>query len=82
MKAWANETLLSNYGAKISPSQLDLLWSFIVSIFLIGGAIGSFIGSYVADRIGRYSFKVLFIFIFKFYDLLGKLLTSRASFYS
>jgi MFS family permease len=53
MKAWANETLRNNYGADLNESQVDVLWSFIVSIFLIGGAIGSFAGSYVADRIGR-----------------------------
>lgn len=53
MKAWANQTLSNNYRAELSDSQVDLLWSFIVSIFLIGGAIGSFIGGLVADRIGR-----------------------------
>lgn len=53
MKTWASKTLLDNYGVNLSIAEVDILWSFIVSIFLIGGAIGSFIGSYVADRIGR-----------------------------
>ncbi len=53
MKAWANKTLFKNYEVELTNNQVDLLWSFIVSIFLIGGAIGSFVGSYVADRIGR-----------------------------
>jgi MFS transporter, SP family, solute carrier family 2 (facilitated glucose transporter), member 3 len=53
MKAWMNETLISNYNVELSVSSIELLWSFVVSIFLIGGAIGSLGGSYVADRIGR-----------------------------
>lgn len=54
MKSWANETLRNNYGANLNDGEVDILWSFIVSIFLVGGAIGSFLGSYVADKIGRY----------------------------
>lgn len=53
MKSWANETIFSNYGKVLSESAVDLLWSFIVSIFLVGGAVGSLGGSLVADRIGR-----------------------------
>lgn len=53
IKSWATRTLQDNYDITLSTFGIDLLWSFIVSIFLIGGAIGSFIGSYVANRIGR-----------------------------
>lgn len=53
MKVWINETLKNNYEMNLSDNGVDLLWSFIVSVFLIGGAIGSFAGSYVANRIGR-----------------------------
>jgi MFS family permease len=53
MKVWANKTLESNYNIQLTSGQIDLLWSFIVSIFLIGGAIGSLGGSFVADKIGR-----------------------------
>ena len=53
IKEWANETIYHNYNIVLSESGVDLLWSFIVSIFLVGGAVGSLGGSYVADRIGR-----------------------------
>lgn len=53
IKEWANETVYENYNVVLSESGVDLLWSFIVSIFLVGGAIGSLGGSFVADRIGR-----------------------------
>ncbi|CAO1426271.1 unnamed protein product, partial [Diamesa tonsa] len=53
MKAWANETIYNKYEVNLSVDSVNLLWSFIVSIFLVGGAIGSLGGSYIADRIGR-----------------------------
>jgi MFS transporter, SP family, solute carrier family 2 (facilitated glucose transporter), member 3 len=53
IKVWANETIYQNYNQVLSSAGLDLVWSFVVSIFLIGGAIGSLGGSFVADRIGR-----------------------------
>lgn len=53
IKEWANETIYGNYNVLLSESGIDLLMSFIVSIFLVGGAVGSLGGSYVADRIGR-----------------------------
>lgn len=53
IKEWANQTVYQNYDVTLSDAGVDLLWSFIVSIFLVGGAVGSLGGSYVADRIGR-----------------------------
>lgn len=32
---------------------MDVLWSAIVSIFIVGGVIGSLGGSYLADKLGR-----------------------------
>lgn len=37
----------------VSQNNLKIIWSTVVSIFLIGGAIGSFLGSWLADRYGR-----------------------------
>lgn len=37
----------------MGPGQLDFLWSAIVSIYLVGGSIGSLGGSWLADRVGR-----------------------------
>lgn len=53
MRTWCNETLIQNYGINISPGGLDILWSTIVSIFLVGGAIGSLGGGGAADKFGR-----------------------------
>lgn len=54
IKTWLNETLLNNYGLDLSDNQVEFLLSIVVSVFLIGGAIGSMFGNYVASRIGRY----------------------------
>lgn len=53
IKEWANQTVYENYSVALSEAGADLLLSFIVSVFLVGGAVGSLGGSYVADRIGR-----------------------------
>ncbi|EDW85589.1 uncharacterized protein Dwil_GK23076 [Drosophila willistoni] len=53
MKNWCNQTLHDKYGSDLSVSSLDLLWSSIVSIFLVGGAIGSLGGAGVANKFGR-----------------------------
>lgn len=53
IKEWANQTIYDSYGKVLSDAGVDLLLSFIVSIFLVGGAVGSLGGSFVADRIGR-----------------------------
>lgn len=37
----------------VSENSLNIVWSTVVSIFLIGGAAGSFLASWVADRYGR-----------------------------
>lgn len=53
IKEWANQTVSDNYNWALTVGGADLLLSFIVSVFLVGGALGSLGGSYVADRIGR-----------------------------
>lgn len=53
VKAWCNETLIEKYDWHLSASGLDVLWAAIVSIFLIGGAVGSLGGAWIADRLGR-----------------------------
>ncbi|XP_017865211.1 PREDICTED: solute carrier family 2, facilitated glucose transporter member 1 [Drosophila arizonae] len=53
MKSWCNETVHEKYGSWMSPGGLDVLWSSVVSVFLIGGAIGSLGGAGLANKFGR-----------------------------
>ncbi|KAG5898275.1 hypothetical protein JTB14_008619 [Gonioctena quinquepunctata] len=53
IKAFCNESLQTRYNVFVNTSQLDLIWSSIVSIFLVGAATGSLCGSVLADKIGR-----------------------------
>lgn len=53
MRHWCNETLIERYDAWLTKDSLDVLWSTVVSIFIIGGVIGSVGGAWIADRFGR-----------------------------
>ncbi|KAM8714314.1 hypothetical protein ACLKA7_014444 [Drosophila subpalustris] len=53
MQVWCNQTIHEKYGSTLSLSGLEILWSFIVSIFLVGGAIGSLGGAGLANKFGR-----------------------------
>lgn len=54
MRHWCNETIIERYNIYLTTSAIELLWSAIVSIFLIGGAIGSLTGATLANKFGRY----------------------------
>lgn len=54
LKSWINATYSERYDLTLNEYSIDLIWSFVVSIFLVGGAIGSFAGSFIANRYGRY----------------------------
>lgn len=53
IKVYVNESMYNNYGNVLNQAQLDVLWSAIVSIFIVGGVIGSLTGSWLADVMGR-----------------------------
>ncbi|KAH8373366.1 hypothetical protein KR009_004548 [Drosophila setifemur] len=53
MRNWCNETLISRYDIHLGGSGMELLWSAVVSIFLVGGAVGSVTGASMANRFGR-----------------------------
>lgn len=57
MRHWCNETIIERYNIYLTKSAIELLWSAIVSIFLIGGAIGSLTGANLANKFGRYLVK-------------------------
>ncbi|KAL3268136.1 hypothetical protein HHI36_007263 [Cryptolaemus montrouzieri] len=50
---FCNQSMYDRYGFVLSEESLAFLWSSIVSIFLIGGAVGSLGGSSFADILGR-----------------------------
>jgi Sugar (and other) transporter. len=54
IREFCNATVADRYGVSMGPSQLEILWSIIVSVFLVGGVTGSLSGGWVADRFGRY----------------------------
>ncbi|EDW01831.1 solute carrier family 2, facilitated glucose transporter member 3 [Drosophila grimshawi] len=53
MRSWCELTLLQNYGWQLTPAALDTLWALIVSIYLIGGVLGSACAGWAANRFGR-----------------------------
>lgn len=53
IEAFCNASIKERYDVDVSQNNLKIIWSTVVSIFLIGGAVGSFFGSWVADRYGR-----------------------------
>lgn len=53
MKSWCNDTLIARYDVHLTVDQLQTLWASIISIFLVGGCIGSICGASFADKLGR-----------------------------
>jgi len=50
---FCNESIFITYGTVMEETPLNLLWSFVVSIFLIGGCFGALMGGPIANKIGR-----------------------------
>lgn len=53
IKAWCNQTLIDRYNLDLGKDGLVTLLSTIVSIFLVGGCIGSLFAATLADKYGR-----------------------------
>lgn len=53
IKRFCNESIYKKYGHGLSNDQMNILWPAIVSIYLVGGTIGSLTGSWLADKVGR-----------------------------
>lgn len=49
-----NETSAHRYGVSLQDWQVSLIWSFIVSIFCIGGLLGSLVASPLVTSFGRW----------------------------
>ncbi|KFP30252.1 Solute carrier family 2, facilitated glucose transporter member 9, partial [Colius striatus] len=53
IKAFYNDTWSRRYGHGLSPSLLTLLYSLTVSIFALGGLVGSLLVGVLVERYGR-----------------------------
>lgn len=51
---WINQTITERSdGQNPTSNQLNWIFATVVAIFLVGGAVGSLGGAWVADRLGR-----------------------------
>uniref|UniRef100_A0A8C6P0B4 Solute carrier family 2 member 3a n=1 Tax=Nothobranchius furzeri TaxID=105023 RepID=A0A8C6P0B4_NOTFU len=53
LRSFFNDTWMERYGEPISPGICTIVWSFAVSVFSVGGMVGSFSVGVMADRFGR-----------------------------
>ncbi|XP_005054821.1 PREDICTED: solute carrier family 2, facilitated glucose transporter member 11-like isoform X2 [Ficedula albicollis] len=53
IQSFIRETWLKRYGFSPSAEMMTLMWSFIVSIYSIGGLLGSSSAGYLSVRFGR-----------------------------
>ncbi|XP_044031127.1 solute carrier family 2 member 11, like [Siniperca chuatsi] len=53
IKELVNKTCLQRYNVSLEPWQVSLIWSFTVSIFCIGGLLGSLVAGPLISKFGR-----------------------------
>ncbi|KAJ0180758.1 hypothetical protein K1T71_004162 [Dendrolimus kikuchii] len=53
LKQFCNESFITRYDVHLDQQWLNVLWASVVSIFIVGGCIGSVLGSDLANRLGR-----------------------------
>lgn len=53
MQNFCNKSVKERYNINLNQKDLNFLWSTIVSIFLIGGVVGSLGSSHIANKFGR-----------------------------
>ncbi|XP_060539717.1 solute carrier family 2, facilitated glucose transporter member 11-like isoform X1 [Pantherophis guttatus] len=53
IKSFINETWLQRYGVSLPPDRLAVLWSFIISIYCLGGLLGCLWSGSLAVRYGK-----------------------------
>lgn len=54
LKSFFNVTWYKRYNEDIDPGVCTIVWSVAVSIFSVGGMVGSFSVGVIANRFGRY----------------------------
>uniref|UniRef100_A0A3P9AD52 Solute carrier family 2, facilitated glucose transporter member 5 n=1 Tax=Esox lucius TaxID=8010 RepID=A0A3P9AD52_ESOLU len=55
IKELVNTTCLQRYGRSLEPWEVTLIWSFIVSIFSVGGLLGALLAGRLTSAYGRKS---------------------------
>ncbi|XP_059045213.1 solute carrier family 2, facilitated glucose transporter member 1-like [Achroia grisella] len=53
IKKFCNESFISRYDVYLDEKWMNVLWSSVVSIFIVGGCTGSILGAVLADKLGR-----------------------------
>ncbi len=53
LRSFFNDTWMERYGKEIDGGVCTMVWSVAVSIFSVGGMVGSFSVGIMANRFGR-----------------------------
>ncbi|KFP38566.1 Solute carrier family 2, facilitated glucose transporter member 11, partial [Chlamydotis macqueenii] len=53
IQKFINETWLERYGSGLHQETLTLLWSFIVSMYCVGGMVGCLCSGYLTAKYGK-----------------------------
>ncbi|XP_063769070.1 solute carrier family 2, facilitated glucose transporter member 9-like [Pseudophryne corroboree] len=53
VKDFINQTWIGRYGSPVPEATLTLLWSTVVSVFSIGGLLGSSVAGYLTRKFGK-----------------------------
>ena len=49
----SNASVARDFGYTLDTTSLDLVWSAVVAVFLVGATGGAMIGGTIADFLGR-----------------------------
>jgi len=53
IRVWIQEATDKNFGIVMTNEQNVMMWSFVISLFLVGCTFGGLKGGYLADKVGR-----------------------------
>ncbi|XP_075197911.1 solute carrier family 2, facilitated glucose transporter member 9-like [Anomaloglossus baeobatrachus] len=53
VKGFMNQTWIRRYGSSIPEETVTLLWSIAISVYSVGGLLGSLVSGYMSRRFGK-----------------------------
>ncbi|XP_063620602.1 solute carrier family 2, facilitated glucose transporter member 3-like isoform X1 [Cydia splendana] len=53
IQKFVNGSVVDHYDVVVTKSWMNVLWSSVVAIFIVGGCAGSILGASLADKLGR-----------------------------